>query len=119
MTTDITDGTDRKWPQKRNASRRSSARIGNREIRMNILLPVSVSSVLSVVVSFLAGLNIFAACEVKDGYKYENVGANGHPQITQISADEFRPDFFSICANLRNLWINPFVSIPSSTGLLY
>jgi len=34
----------------------------------------------------------------------------GHPQIAQVSTDEFHLRSFSICANLRNLWINPFVT---------
>ena len=42
--------------------------------------------------------------DTKDGI--ENV----HPQISQISTDEFNPDVDLICENLRNLWINPLVN---------
>jgi hypothetical protein len=33
-----------------------------------------------------------------------------HPQISQISADDFSSEVYSICENLRNLWINPFLN---------
>jgi hypothetical protein len=33
-----------------------------------------------------------------------------HPQISQISADDFNPGACLICENLRNLWINLFVN---------
>jgi hypothetical protein len=33
-----------------------------------------------------------------------------HPQISQISADDVNFEVYSICENLRNLWINPLVN---------
>jgi len=34
-----------------------------------------------------------------------------HPQIAQIFTDWFDPAANLICANLRNLWISPFVPV--------
>ena len=33
-----------------------------------------------------------------------------HPQISQMSTDDVSPAVSSICENLCNLWINPFVN---------
>ena len=39
-----------------------------------------------------------------------------HPQISQISTEEFNPVPQSICENPSNLWINPFVICSASDG---
>jgi hypothetical protein len=58
-----------------------------------------------------------AWCRRDNHETHETRQEKGHPQISQISTDQFKCNVFSIRDNLSNLWINPFVIRPASGGL--
>src|SRR5258708_173886 len=66
-------------------------------------------------ISCLSYLSWFPACSfdkrgtTKEAKDTKTLRRKVHPQISQISTDDFNAEVFSICENLRNLWINPFV----------